>query len=78
VKEYVVDLLWDDESGVWGTGGEDDLPGFFLNSGSLDALIVRVCVALPEFLNDDIQRNDSQKEEISVLFRAERRERVLL
>ena len=40
---------WDDEASVW-VATSDDVPGLVLESGSLDALIERVKVAVPELL----------------------------
>lgn len=45
--EYKVNFTWDDEASVW-IAQSDAIPGLVLESGSLDALIVRVRFAAPE------------------------------
>lgn len=42
-------LTYDDEASVW-IAESDDVPGLVLESGSLDALIERVKMAVPELL----------------------------
>jgi len=46
--EYVVLLTWDDEASVW-IAENDDIP-IALESDSLDTLIERVRIAVPELL----------------------------
>ena len=50
MAEYVIDLVWDEEAGVW-VATSNDIPGLVLESGSLDALIERVRFAAPELLS---------------------------
>ena len=47
--DYVVNLVWDSEAGVW-IATSDDIPGLVLESGSFDALLERVRYAVPELL----------------------------
>ena len=47
--EYTINLIWDKEAGVW-VATSEDVKGLVLESGSLDALIERVKVAIPELL----------------------------
>ena len=47
---YVVKMEWDDEANVW-IATSKDVPGLVLESGSLDALIERVKIAIPELLD---------------------------
>lgn len=42
-------LSYDDAAGVW-TATSEDVPGLVLESGSIDALIERVKIAVPELL----------------------------
>jgi predicted RNase H-like HicB family nuclease len=42
-------LTWDDEAGVW-VSESDDIPGLLLESNSVEALIERLKIAAPEFL----------------------------
>lgn len=51
MKEYHIDLLWDNEACVWvATSKDKEIEGLILESGSLDALIERVKIAIPELL----------------------------
>ena len=47
--EYTIILSWDDEASVW-IAESQDLPGLILESGSFDALIERVKIAVPDLL----------------------------
>ncbi|MDR2648019.1 MAG: DUF1902 domain-containing protein [Oscillospiraceae bacterium] len=47
--EYNINFLWDDEADVW-VANSPDVPGLALESGSFDALVERVRVAVPELL----------------------------
>ena len=62
--ECKVSLTWDNEAYVW-LASSADVPGLALESGSLDALMERVKVAIPELL-------DIKDTEITIDFRAER------
>ena len=42
-------LVWDDEAAVW-VATSEDVPGLILESGSFDALMERVRLAIPEML----------------------------
>ena len=64
---YRVKITWDDEAHVWLAVGEN-LEGLVLECGSLDALIERVKVTVPELL--EIQ--GEQQTEISLYFSMER------
>ena len=44
-----VNMLWDAEAQVW-VATSEDVPGLVLESGSFDALVERVKVAVPELL----------------------------
>ena len=48
--EYIVQLNWDADAGVW-IATSDDIPGLVLESGSFDALLERVRFAAPELLD---------------------------
>ncbi len=47
--EYTINLIWDREAAVW-VATSEDVKGLVLESGSLDALIERVKIAIPELL----------------------------
>ena len=47
--DYTIKTTWDDESSVW-VAESTDIPGFVLESGSLDALMERARHAIPELL----------------------------
>ena len=49
--EYTINLIWDKEAGVW-VATSEDVKGLVLESGSLDALIERVKIAIPELLGE--------------------------
>lgn len=49
MKECIINVAWDDEAAVW-IATSDDVPGLVLESGSFDALVERVRVAVPELL----------------------------
>lgn len=69
--EYTVNLLWDNEASVW-VATSDDVIGLALESGSMDALIERVRLAVPELL----ELNHQTSENVNLLFKCERREKV--
>ena len=46
---YRINVTWDDEAQVW-IAVSEDLEGLVLECGSLDALIERVRIAVPELL----------------------------
>ena len=46
---YRVKLTWDSEAMVW-IATSDDVPGLVLESGSFDALVERVRMAVPELI----------------------------
>lgn len=54
---YTVKLFWDRDADVW-IATSDDIKGLILESGSLDVLIERVRMAVPELLklNQGIRR----------------------
>ncbi len=49
--EYTINLIWDREAAVW-VATSEDVKGLVLESGSLDALIERVKIAIPELLGE--------------------------
>ena len=71
--DYVVNLVWDSEAGVW-IATSDDIPGLVLESGSFDALMERVRYTIPELL----ELNHSNTLPLSLVFTSERRERMVL
>ncbi|MBF1284352.1 MAG: DUF1902 domain-containing protein, partial [Oribacterium parvum] len=44
---YTVNLLWDPDASVW-VATSDDIKGLVLESGSLDVLIERVRMTVPD------------------------------
>lgn len=70
--EYTINLIWDDEASVW-VATSENIQGLVLESGSLDALIERVCFAIPELLS---MNHNTNKTPISLNFRSERHEQV--
>ncbi|MDR1786247.1 MAG: DUF1902 domain-containing protein [Spirochaetaceae bacterium] len=47
--EYIISLTWDDEARVW-IAESQELPGLILESTSLDTLMEKVKIAVPELL----------------------------
>jgi hypothetical protein len=58
MKEYSVELYWDEESSTW-VATSDDIPGLILGSDSVDALMERVRLAAPEIM--DLNNIDRKK-----------------
>ena len=58
---------WDGEAAVW-IATSDDVPGLVLESGSFDALVEKVRVAVPELL----QLNNDKAEIVDLTFLSER------
>lgn len=71
--EYVIYFTWDPEADVW-IATSDDIPGLVLESGSFDALLERTRFAVPELLS----LNALKMDHLSLTFRSERHERVVL
>lgn len=68
--EYKVNLKWDSEAFVW-IATSDDVPGLVLESGSYDALIERVKIAIPELIE-----LNGIKDMKSIIFSSERLDKV--
>ena len=66
--ECKVSLTWDNEAYVW-LASSADVPGLALESGSLDALMERVKVTIPDLL-------DLKDTNLMIDFRAERLSQV--
>lgn len=71
--EYTINLIWDKEAGVW-VATSEDVAGLVLESGSLDALIERLKVAVPELL----ELNQKNIHKANIYFKSERYEEVLV
>lgn len=71
--EYTVNLIWDNEANVW-VATSDDIPGLVLESGSFDALLERVRLAVPELLI----LNNTKTSQSTLTFISKRRERIAL
>ena len=69
--EYTVKLFWDSEASVW-VATSDDIRGLVLESGSLDVLIERVRITVPELL----RLNNQPMEHAKITFVTERVEEV--
>ena len=66
-----VSFVWDGEADVW-IATSEDVPGLVLESGSFDALVERVKVAIPELL----ELNSQTATYYDLLLTSERREMV--
>lgn len=68
---YTVNLLWDTDASVW-VATSEDIKGLVLESGSLDVLIERVRMAVPDLL----KLNNQPLEHAKITFMTERVEEV--
>ena len=68
---YTVNLLWDSEASVW-LATSEDIRGLVLESGSLDVLIERVRMTVPELL----KLNHQPIEHATLAFVTERVEEI--
>jgi hypothetical protein len=68
---YRVKLTWDSEAMVW-IATSDDVPGLVLESGSFDALVERVRMAVPEL----IELNGKTNHEYRLKYLTEREDMV--
>lgn len=68
---YTVKLFWDSDASVW-VATSDDIRGLVLESGSLDVLIERVRITVPELL----RLNNQPMEHAKITFVTERVEEV--
>jgi hypothetical protein len=71
--EYTVNMEWDSESAVW-IATSETIPGLVLESGSLDALMERVRIAVPELL----ELNGITEKGFSLHFHSDRFDKVKL
>lgn len=71
--EYIIDFAWDEDAGVW-IATSNDIPGLVLESGSFDALLERTRIAVPDLLS----LNSANTRPVSLSFRSERHERMVL
>ena len=65
--EYTITFSWDDEASVW-IAESPDIPGLILESGSFDALVERVKIAVPDLLELD----RAEHTQVKLHFKAER------
>jgi len=65
MKICTVKMIWDD--GIWYTRTDEEI-GLVLESGSFDALVERVRIALPEML----ELNLGYTGEVRIIFESER------
>ena len=68
---YKIKFKWDDEASVW-IATSKDVPGLVLESGSFDALIERVKIAIPEL----IKLNGTEPEDYRLEYSALRKDVV--
>ena len=68
---YTINLLWDSEASVW-VATSEDIKGLALESGSLDVLIERVRMTVPELL----RLNNQPMEHSKIVFLTDRVEEV--
>ena len=68
---YTVNLLWDTDASVW-VATSEDIKGLVLESGSLDVLIERVRMSVPDLL----KLNNQPLEHAKLAFVTERVEEI--
>jgi len=68
---YTVNLSWDTDASVW-VATSEDIKGLVLESGSLDVLIERVRMSVPDLL----KLNNQQLEHAKIVFLTDRVEEV--
>jgi len=73
MKEYKIDFTWDGEARVW-IATSEDIRGLVLEHGSLDVLMERVKLAVPDLLTEEELVADS----VSMLYQTTRMERIVL
>ena len=71
MNEYDILLTWDEEASVW-IAQNDDIP-IVLEYGSLDLLMERVRLAVPEIL----ELNGKEHEDVYLEFTTKRRAKVI-
>ncbi|MBO4681919.1 MAG: DUF1902 domain-containing protein [Clostridiales bacterium] len=65
--KYVINVIWDNDAAVY-IATSESIPGLVLESGSFDALVEKVRVAVPELL----QLNNDKAEIVDLTFLSER------
>ena len=68
---YRINMLWDDDAAVW-VATSPDVPGLGLESGSFDALVEKVKVAVPEI----IEMNGTKPDTLRLPYFTEREDKV--
>jgi hypothetical protein len=77
MKEFMVNITWDDESERWSTESED-IPGLLLEAGSLDGLIERVRFAVLDLKQAGDTNIKSATDQINLLLSINRKLQVPL
>ena len=65
--KYVINVIWDNDAAVY-IATSESIPGLVLESGSFDALVEKVRVAVPELL----QLNNDKADIVDLTFLSER------
>ena len=73
MSEYNIKFQWDADAAVW-IATSEGVPGLVLESGSLDALMERVKLTVPELL----ELNGVTNQALSLCFKSEKYEQVYL
>lgn len=76
MREYKINLLWDKDTSVWvATSMDEEISGLILESDSLDALIERIKIVVPELIELNEKQNQTT---INIVFDMKRSEMVVL
>ena len=74
-KEIVVKALWDDEAKVW-VAESDDVPGLITEAETMELLINKLKILIPELLVANGIIGELQKEDIPFHLFSERIEKI--
>jgi len=76
-KIYHVEAIWDQEAQVW-VATSDDVPGLATEAASLDLLITRLRVLIPELLEANRQLDPERVQSLAFELTTRRHEEVRL
>jgi predicted RNase H-like HicB family nuclease len=74
-RTYTVHCVWDADAEVW-VASSDDVPGLATGADTLDGLVVKLKVVIPELLEANGLLSGDESGDISFAIIAERHERA--
>ena len=72
-KAYTVRAHWDDEAQVW-YAESDDVPGLATGADTLEALVEKLKIVVPELLEENHLLGPSESSDVPISILAERNE----